>query len=57
MEIRVFNIDYDTEGKDIDLPKELTLEVNSLSEIEDKISDETVFCHWSFEYEILKKIN
>lgn len=55
MKIRVFNIDYDTEGEEVNLPKELTLEVNSLSEIEDRISDETGFCHWSFEYEILKR--
>ncbi len=54
MKVKVFNIDYDTDGEQIDLPQELILEVNSLCELEDKISDETGFCHWSFEYEIIK---
>lgn len=55
MKVKVFNIDYDTDGEEVDLPQELTLEVTSLSELEDKISDETGFCHWGFEYEIIKK--
>lgn len=53
MKVRVFNIDYDTDGEEVDLPKELILEVESKFDIEDKISDVTGFCHWSFEYKVI----
>lgn len=61
--IRIYNIDYDTDG-DIDLandlPKILTLEADTTDEdaieaiASDYISDTTGFCHFGFEWEIIK---
>ena len=54
--IRIINIVYDTDGEEIDLPKELTLEVNTddMEEISDlasdHISDTTGYCHNGFEW-------
>lgn len=55
MKYLVTNIDYDTDGEDVDLPNKLEIEVpdnldeDGISEfISDKISDITGFCHNSF---------
>lgn len=56
MEYTVTNIKYDTDGEDIDLPKELKIDVpNDLTErdeieeyINDEISNKTGFCHLGF---------
>lgn len=55
MKYLVTNIDYDTDGENIDLPKELEIDVpnnldeNDISEfISNKISDITGFCHNGF---------
>jgi hypothetical protein len=60
--IRVFtvsNIDWDTDGEEIDLPDEMTVNVKEDEQLEedeieqyisDKISDETGFCHFGFNY-------
>jgi len=56
MKYTVFNIQYDTDGEQVDLPEKLTIEVpEDLKEdsdiadfISDKISDETGFCHFGF---------
>ena len=55
MLFRVFNIKYDTDGQEIDLPTELFLTTEDRDEPEDEladlISDSTGFCHKGFEYE------
>ena len=54
--IRIYEIAYDTDGEEIDLPSELTMEVNSddVEEIadlaSDYISDTTGFCHDGFKW-------
>ena len=60
--IRVFtvsNIDWDTDGEDVDLPNEMTVNVEEDEQLEeseieqyisDKITDETGFCHFGFNF-------
>jgi len=60
--IRVFlitDIDWDTDGEEVDLPEEITVNVSEDEELEedeieeyisDKISDKTGFCHFGFNY-------
>jgi hypothetical protein len=60
--VRVFvvsDIHWDTDGEDIEIPKELTIQISEDEELEedeieeyisDKISDETGFCHLGFNY-------
>ncbi len=60
--IRVFlvtDIHWDTDGEEVDLPEEMTVNVSEDEELEedeieeyisDKISDETGFCHFGFNY-------
>lgn len=58
--VLVHNIKYDTDGDDINLPKNLTTKVEADDEddleevISNFISNETGFCHFGFEYKILK---
>ena len=65
VKIKIFNIEFDTDG-DNNLAKELSNEYEPLmfltdkentdnleDEISDYISDETGYCHFGFEYEIL----
>jgi hypothetical protein len=59
MKIRIFNINYDTDGQKIQLPKEIIFDQISAntdinSEIADMISDKTGFCVNSFSLEIIK---
>lgn len=59
MKVRAFNIDYDTDGENVELPQEIFIFIPSIfdtqEEIEEFISDEitdiTDFCHFGFEYE------
>ena len=57
MKIRAFNIRYDTDGQKIKLPKKIVFDVeddfDADEELADLISDETGFCVFSCEYEIL----
>lgn len=57
MKIRAFNIKYDTDGQKIKLPKEIVFDVEPDfdvdEELADLISDETGFCVFSCECEIL----
>lgn len=57
MKIRAFNIKYDTDGQKIKLPKKIVFDVeddfDADEELADLISDETGFCVFSCEYEIL----
>jgi hypothetical protein len=57
MKIKAINIKYDTDGKAIPLPKELILRVDDDfdpdQELADKISDETGFCVFSCDYEVI----
>ena len=46
MKYKAFNIQYDTDGEDNDLPKEIEIE------IPDEISNKTGFCHLGFEYKL-----
>ena len=57
MKIKIFNIQYDTDGEKIDLPETLTMtfpqwtteeEISDLAS--DYISDITGFCHNGFEW-------
>jgi len=60
--LRIFivtDIDWDTDGEEVDLPDEMTVNVSEDEELEedeieeyisDKISDETGFCHFGFNY-------
>lgn len=53
---KVTNIEYDTDGEDVSLPKELDIEVPADLEdgyeieeyISDEISNQTGFCHKGF---------
>lgn len=66
MKIKIFDIKYDTDGEDIDLPPTLeidlpntkvdkeSIDVNDLEEeLSDHISNVTGFCHFGFKYEIV----
>ena len=56
MEYKVTNIQYDTDGENIDLPEELTIDVpdnlkddyEKVEFISDEISKITGFCHFGF---------
>ena len=51
MKVKVFNIEYDTDNEFVELPQELILEVED--DICDAVSDETGFCVFSLQYEII----
>ncbi len=53
IQIRVFNITYDKDGEDINLPCELFLEVEQEDDICDAVSDQTGFCVESLQYEFI----
>lgn len=53
MKARAFNINYDTDGEDINLPYEVFVEVEQEDDICDAVSDETGFCVFSLQYEII----
>ncbi len=55
----VTDIEWDTDGEEVDLPEELTITIPEDEELEedevegyisDKISDETGFCHFGFNF-------
>ena len=54
MKIQVTQIQYDTDGEEIDLPQNLTINlpdsiIQAINEfVSDKISNETGFCHNGF---------
>ncbi len=53
MKYEVTNIQYDTDGEEVDLPSTLTIDVpNDIEDVEEYISDEiskqTGFCHLGF---------
>jgi hypothetical protein len=55
MLFKVYNILYDTDGKEVDLPKELYLDPEDSNdpadELSDMISDNTGYCHKGFEFD------
>ena len=53
IKVRVFNIKYDTDGQNIDLPKEFIFNAEYDDDLSDMISDETGFCVFSFEHELV----
>lgn len=54
---RATNIQWDTDGEDIDLPTEMDIpaDIEDEDEISDYISDETGFCHFGFVLEIVQE--
>ena len=58
MKIKVFNILYDTDGEDVELPQEFEVEVDDHEDVEEELSevitDQTGFCHKGFDYEVLE---
>lgn len=57
--VRAFNIKYDTDGEDVDLPAEIVFEnvsedLNLEDEIANMVSDKTGWCVESVDYEISK---
>lgn len=57
MMIRVFNIQYDTDGEDVPLPKEIVFKLEDHEDLENELSeaitDHTGFCHRGFAYEVM----
>lgn len=51
--MRAKNIQWDTDGADVQLPTEIDLPAGDMTEdeISDFISDKTGFCHFGFEIE------
>ena len=60
--VKVTNIKYDTDGEDVDLPKEIEIEIPSDVEgeeeieeyVSNEISNKTGFCHKGFDSEVLR---
>ena len=58
-QVKIFNINYDTDGEELDLPKNILVwvredlleEVLDGDELGDLISDETGFCHFGYNTE------
>lgn len=57
---KAYNIQYDTDGRKVKLPKELEIELDddlNEDEIEETVSDEisniTGYCHFGFSYKII----
>ncbi len=60
MKIKAYDIEYDTDGIDVDLPNELTFDIEDQDfvpeyELADAISDKTGFCVFSFQFDILEE--
>jgi predicted Abi (CAAX) family protease len=57
MQYRVFDIDYDTDGETVELPQELTLELDDDAdpslELADAISDKTGWLVNGFQFEVV----
>jgi hypothetical protein len=57
MKVRFYDINYDTDGFNVELPTELELDVDADLDLDqfgaDCISDETGYCVNSFNYEIV----
>ena len=65
---RCFNIIWDTDGQDIDIPQSIVVEVDEEDDKEiqeqgdingilaDKLSDKTGWCVWSYEYEKVERV-
>jgi hypothetical protein len=54
--IRMFDIKWDTDGEDVELPDEMSFEVEDDFDVEsegaDLLSDETGWCVFGFDFEI-----
>ena len=53
MKVKAFNISYDTDGEDVNLPYEVFVEVEEEDDICDAVSDQTGFCVFSLQYEFI----
>mgnify|MGYP006886080720 CR=1 FL=1 len=57
MKVRFSNIHWDTDGEEVDLPTEVTMNVEDDLDVElqgaDVLSDEYGWCIFGFNYEIL----
>ncbi len=57
MLIRAFNINYDTDGKDVKLPYTMFVEVEEEDDICNEVSNKTGFCVESLQYELVDIIS
>jgi len=48
MKIQCTDIKWDTDGEAVDLPTELTVDVENVEEIADALSNKTGWCHLGF---------
>ena len=57
MRIRVYDIHWETDGIEVDLPSELNFEVEDHESVEDElgdlVSEQTGFLHHGFFYEVV----
>ena len=59
MNFRAFNIKWDTDGENVELPQEIFIKISKENTesaedlIADAISEETGFCHFGFDYELI----
>ena len=51
MKIKTTKINWDTDGREIDLPQQVVLEVQDEAEIVDKLSDQYGWCVHGLTYE------
>jgi len=61
MIVTAYNIRWDTDGDEIDLPRTVHIEVEAEDEeeledlVSDKISDRVGFCHFGFDLDIVER--
>lgn len=61
MIVEVRNIQWDTDGEDLDLPRTMRVKLDPGDQenwedlVSDEISDQTGFCHFGFEAEIVEQ--
>jgi hypothetical protein len=50
-----YDIQWDTDGEEVDLPDQLTVEAADEEELADEISNITGFCHYGFKIKMLEQ--
>jgi hypothetical protein len=50
-----YDIQWDTDGEEVDLPDQLTVEAADEDELADEISNITGFCHYGFKIKMLEQ--
>ena len=55
--VRIYNINYDTDGESVRLPQEFVVQLEDNEDVEDMLSEhiteQTGFCHKGFLYEVI----